>query len=78
MTTIRGRDGDLITLTDDTGPVCDCDGTGWAGTVQIDGRDVAKACPACKPHLAGRVPTVAQRVVGGRLVRQRRHLHAVR
>ena len=57
-------------------PTCSCDGSGWAGTVVIDGRDVLQACAACKPHLAGRVPTVAQRHV--RHLPRRRRLALVR
>ena len=57
-------------------PACVCDGSGWAGTVVIDGRDVLQACPACKPHLAGRVPTLAQRHV--RALPRRRRFAVVR
>jgi hypothetical protein len=59
-----------------TAPVCACDGSGWAGTVVIDGRDVLRACAACKPHLAGRVPTLAQRHT--RALPRRRRLALVR
>jgi hypothetical protein len=55
---------------------CVCDGTGDAGIVVIDGRDVLKMCTACKPHLAGRVPTVAQR--HSRALPRRRRLALVR
>lgn len=63
VTQVRDRDGSLTTPTPTT-PACTCDGDGWAGIVIIGGRDVLKACAACKPHLAGLVPTVAERHVG--------------
>ena len=47
--------------TPDDPAICRCDGSGWAGTIVIGGRDVLQACSVCKPHLAGRVPTLAQR-----------------
>lgn len=56
-------------------PTCICDGTGDAGIVRINGRDVLKVCVACKPHLS-RVPTVAQRHV--RALPRRRRLTLVR
>jgi len=67
--------GGLTPDTPDT-PACHCDGTGWAGTVVINGRDVLRACAACKPHLAGRVPTLAQRHT--RALPRRRRLTIVR
>jgi hypothetical protein len=57
-------------------PACICDGTGTAGIVLVDGRDVVRACLACKPHLAGKLPTLAQ--LHTRALPRRRRLALVR
>jgi len=70
---IRDRNGEMIPAPDghDATPTCCCDGSGFAETVTIDGRDVVKICTVCKSHLAG-VPTVAQRHAGHGFTRRRR------
>lgn len=77
MSEVRGRDGDMYEVhNDEDGPVCVCDGTGFAGTQLIrtpSGRskEVAIVCRACRPHLAG-VPSVAARAAGSGFTRRRR------